>query len=319
MLELVELCGRFGIAADVLLAEGPATVAELSDPAARVAIADCARLAERARVLTDEPRLALFLGMQTRLSSHGFLGFAAMTAGTVREALDLAERFALTRTEAVGVTTHVEGDVASMVVEERVPLGDLREFALLGLLVGIWQIGRALTGTELAGTMELSFDEPAYLRGATETPSGRMLFGRPSNRLVFAASVLDLKLVTADPVAMQLARAQCERELASLVSAGGFLGRVRQLVGDRVDATQEDVAKQLGVSTRTLKRRLADQGTTFSDLVDDQRRQRALLLIENRELSVGEVAARLGYTEIASFTRAFRRWTGQTPASFRAR
>jgi AraC-like DNA-binding protein len=79
------------------------------------------------------------------------------------------------------------------------------------------------------------------------------------------------------------------------------------------------VAKQLHVSTRTLKRRLAEQGTSFSDILDDMRRQRALLLLENRELAIGEVAARLGYTEVPTVTRAFRRWTGKTPAAYRGR
>jgi AraC-like DNA-binding protein len=79
----------------------------------------------------------------------------------------------------------------------------------------------------------------------------------------------------------------------------------------------EEVAKRLGMSTRTLKRRLADQGTTFSHVLDELRRQRALLLLANRELSINEIAGRLGYTEAANFTRAFRRWTGRTPAAYR--
>lgn len=59
--------------------------------------------------------------------------------------------------------------------------------------------------------------------------------------------------------------------------------------------------------TRTLKRRLAEQGTTFSKIRDDLRRQRALLLVDNRALSIGEVATKLGYTELPNFTRAFRK------------
>jgi len=77
------------------------------------------------------------------------------------------------------------------------------------------------------------------------------------------------------------------------------------------------IAKELRLSTRTLKRKLADRGTTFSAIVDDVRRQRALLLLDDRALSIGEIAARLGYTELANFTRAFRRWTGTTPAAHR--
>ena len=71
-------------------------------------------------------------------------------------------------------------------------------------------------------------------------------------------------------------------------------------------------------SPRTLKRRLAEENTTFSAIRDDVRRQRALLLLDDRRLSIGEVATRLGYTELPNFTRAFRKWTGVTPAAYRS-
>jgi AraC-like DNA-binding protein len=145
-------------------------------------------------------------------------------------------------------------------------------------------------------------------------------FGAPSNRLVFAADLLDTPLTTADPVATQLARAQCERELAAIVDAG-LPGRVRAAIVARADhvVALPEVARELGVSTRTLKRKLADHATTFSAILDDVRRQRALLLLDNRELSIAEIATRLGFTETPNFTRAFRKWTGTTPGAYRGR
>src|SRR5690606_37886338 len=104
--------------------------------------------------LTHEPALAIHLGMQMRLSSHGFLGFAAMTAGTVREAIELACRFATTRTSAIALHLHVEGPTASLVIEERTPLGALREIVVLALVVGVWQLGQSLTGRALDGIGE---------------------------------------------------------------------------------------------------------------------------------------------------------------------
>jgi len=315
--DIVELVGRWGVRSEALLDGLALSTDGLRDPAARVPIPICATLVERARRLTGEPALALYMGMQMRLSSHGFLGFAAMTAATVRESLGLSVRFAATRTTAIGVAMYVEGERASLVFEERAPLGSLREFAMLSLIVGHWQIGEVLTGRRLPGVGECSFPEPAYLDAAPPPFRGfaRLRFGQPANRLVFPAELLDVPLVTADPVAMQLARAQCERELASLVDAG-FPGRVRAALAD-VTRSVDEVAHELHVSTRTLKRRLADHGTSFSAIADDLRRQRALLLLGNRDLSIAEIAGRLGYTEVPNFTRAFRRWTGKTPAAYR--
>lgn len=327
--ELVETCGRWQVAPEALLEGTGLTMASLRDPSARLSLETCQLLVERARRLTGEPGLAFFMGLQMRLSWHGFLGFASMTAGSVREALEIAERFSLTRTAAFGLSLYVEGARASLVLEERPGLAEredlrsLREFAVVTLLVGIGEIAAAVTGRRIEGLAECAFPEPDYagpiLARAAHLRAGTMRFGQPAHRLLFDASVLDLPLVTADPVATQLARAQCDRELAALVETVGFVGRVRSAIGADAEGFRslEQVAQRVHVSPRTLKRRLAEQGTSFSEVLEDVRRQRALLLLDDRTLGVAEVAGRLGYSDVANFTRAFRRWTGTTPAALR--
>ena len=318
-LELVALTERWGVDRDALLTPLGIPIESLRDPLARVPLKTCEALIARACAMTGEPALALYMGMQMRLSSHGFLGFAAMTAGTVREALDLAARFSLVRTTAIGLYVCVEGDTAALVLEERSPLDGLREFAVISLFVGIAQIAEVITGKRLSGAAECTFEEPSYMRRFAGLMTDPMRFSQPANRLVFPASHLDVPIVSADPIAMQLARAQCERELAALVLAGGLVGRAREAIDGADDTFRslDEVARTLHMSTRTLKRTLASHGTTFSALVDEKRRQRALLLIAQRDLALGEIAYRLGYSDVANFTRAFRRWTGKTPAAFR--
>ena len=326
--ELVELCGRWNVAPGALLEGTGLTKASLRDPASRLSLEACQTIVHRARELTGQPGLAFFMGLQMRLSWHGFLGFASMTAGSVREALEIAERFSLTRTAAFGLATYVEGKQACLVLEEREPLGspalrELREFAVIALLVGIGQIARAVTGRPIDGVAECAFPEPDYaapiLARAAEAKAGTMRFGQPAHRLLFEASILDLPLVTADPVAMELARAQCDRELAALVERAGLSGRVRSALGKPSEGFRsvDEVARRVHLSTRTLKRKLASEGTSFTQLLEDVRRQRALLLLDDRDLGVAEIAARLGYSDVANFTRAFRRWTGTTPAALR--
>lgn len=316
LVEVVRLCQRWDVPAAALLEGLGLDEAALLEPARRVPLTDCARVLERAVELTGEPALAVHLGRQMRLSSHGFVGFAAGAATTLGEALALAERFGVTRTAALGVRLHVEGERASLVIEERGDLGRLRETAVLALMIGLWQIGEALTGTPLDGVGESALPRPAY---ADRAGLERIRFDRPAHRMIFPAALLSLPLVSADPVAMELARQQCERELRAVVDAG-LVGRVRRALadGDGVRPLPA-VARALGLSTRTLKRKLAGHGTRFSALADDHRRQRALLLIEDRGLGLAEIAERVGYTEVANFTRAFRRWTGATPAAYRAR
>lgn len=318
VLDVVTLARRWKVRADALLAGTGLTEEALRDPGARVSLANCARVVERAHELTREPALALYHGMQMKVSSHGFLGFAAMTAGTIREALTLAERYAATRTSVLAVSSVIEQDTAAVVLEERADLGALREFAILGLIVGIWQMAQTITGRPLRGVAECALPRPAWLDRVPFAVEDMLRFDRPANRLRFAAELLDVPIVSADPVAVQLARAQCDRELSMLVDAG-LPGRVRAALPapDGGFRSVDEVAREVHVSARTLKRKLAALGTSYSAILDEVRRQRALLLLEDRALGMGEIATRLGYTEVANFTRAFRGWTGMTPGAFR--
>ena len=325
--EMAVHCRRWGVAIEDLLEGTGLTLDALKDPRRASRSTRARALVERARALTREPTLAFTMGLSMRLSWHGFLGFAAMAAGTVREALELAERFSLTRTEAFSLMLHVEGPVASLVLEEReeapMPAG-LREFAVITLLVGMGRIAEDATGTRLPGVAECAFPAPDYALAVVERAqaagAGTMRFGQPAHRLVFDAGLLDLPLVSADPAAMQLARAQCDRELATLSEARSLVGRVRAEASRGGGAPGiVAVARRLGLSTRTLKRRLAEAGTTFRDVADGSRRQRALLLLDDRRIALADVADRLGYSDVANFTRAFRRWTGMTPGEFRGR
>jgi AraC-like DNA-binding protein len=311
--DVIALCARWQVPATALTRGLPITAAALEAPTTRVPLAVCTEVVARALRLTREPALALYAGWQMRLSSHGYLGFAAMTAPTVRAAIELAVRYAATRTTAIALTLEEVGADAALVIEERAPLGALREFAVLSLAAGLWQLGRALTGQPLVGFAECAFPRPAFA-------AAMLRFDRPAHRLRFARSILDLPITSADSVALELARGQCERELAAIVDAG-LPARVRAAVTARLPRPSPlpAVARELRLSTRTLKRKLADRGTTYSAIVDDVRRQRALLLLDDRARSIGEVAAAVGYTELPNFTRAFRRWTGVTPAAYRKR
>jgi AraC-like DNA-binding protein len=316
--DLVELAGRWNVQPAELLKGLPVTAADLANPATRVPLRVCEAIVARAHALTHEPALAVHVGTQMRLSSHGFLGFAAMTASTVREACELATRFASTRTSAIGLSLYVEGDTAAITLEERTPLGELQQFFIIALAVGLWRLGESLTGKVLDGVVECAFAEPPYIKGLPH--AGRIRFNCPNHRLVFPAASLALPLVTADPVALELAREQCERELAQMVDAG-LPARVRVALGAKGDAPPSliAIAKELRMSPRTLKRKLAEHDTTFTQIRDDLRRQRALLLLDNRQLTISDIAAKLGYSELPNFTRAFRKWTGQTPLAYRER
>lgn len=320
---IVDLVKRWGVSAQDVLTPLGIDEATLDDPGARMPLPDVERIVLRAVELTGEPGLGFYLALEMRISWHGYLGFAAMTAPTLREALVLAERYTPTRTSALELRLLEEGESASLVLDEREALGAAREVIVVGLVLGIATIGDAITGTQLTGHAELALDEPPHYARFKHLFE-HVHFSRPAHRLVFPSAHLDTRLTLSDPAALRLATERCEAELGALGFDARASARLRALLTTSLSqasapVSAEDAARALGMSGRTLKRRLADEGTSYSDILDDVRHKRALLLLDDKRLTIAEIASRLGYADAPSFTHAFQRWTGQSPASVRGR
>ena len=316
--DLVRVVERYGVSREDLLEGVFRDPAALEDPNARIALEVAAELVERAIELTGDPALALSMGLQMQVSSHGYLGFAAMTARTVREALELAVRFAPLRFPALSLQLEIEADSAAVILEERSDFGAARGFVLVTLAVGFTRMGQALLGKAIQGHAELRIPMPDYFEEIRGRIPGSVAFEAECNRLIFPRSLLDEPVVTANPTAMILAREQCERELAEVSRKHTYAHRVREATAAPTGFLGlEEVAKRLATSPRTLKRRLAEEGTSFSELLDQLRRTRALALTQEPELSLEEIAERLGYSDVANFSRAFRRWTNVAPGAYR--
>ena len=316
---LAELVGRWGVTPAALFRGTSLRRSDLTKPGQRLPVRTLVDLIERARRLTGEPALGVYFGLQMRISWHGYLGLAAMASPNVHHALELAVRFVPTLTGALALELDLHGSKASLTIREQADFGAARDAIVLALVVGIWQLGCTLTGRQLGGAVELAMPEPSYFaRFAGVTPA-MPRFDRPEHRLIFDAETLSLPFVTADAAALQMTREQCERELDALGFEGPFRDRVRALAlhGGGGSRTLVDVAAQLHISPRTLKRRLADLKTTYSKILDEERKRRAIALLRTTTLTTEEIAERLGYTDVANFGRAFRRWTRRTPGSYR--
>ncbi|HLK39898.1 MAG TPA: AraC family transcriptional regulator ligand-binding domain-containing protein [Polyangiaceae bacterium] len=316
-LQLIELVGRWHLPAEELLA-GVGLEKPPDDPMDRVPVPTMCALLERARLLTGEPGLGYYMGLQKRVSVYGYLGFAATSASSVREALELALKFAPMFSRALTIELRTNDGLASLYVHEHADLGSARDIVLISLMFGLHTIAAALTGRAQVGSYEFTFPEPDYYP-RFEHLAPRTRFGQPANRILIDAAVLDSPIVTADPTALRLARTLCERQLEELGFDTELVDRVRRLIArdESGFSSLEQVAARIHLSPRTLKRRLAAQGISYSSLLDRERRERALALLRSSRLSIDEVAERLDYSTASTFVRAFHRWTGTTPAAYR--
>ncbi|WP_262300264.1 AraC family transcriptional regulator [Microvirga sesbaniae] len=146
-------------------------------------------------------------------------------------------------------------------------------------------------------------------------------FAAQQDRISFGVEVPDLPLVTADPYLNRILRDYHQESLDQHRKFHDSLRvRVENAIMPRLPhgtATIGSIASDLGMSSRTLSRRLADDGLTFTTILDDLRSNLSRRYLPNRTLSVSQIAWLLGYKELSSFVHAFQRWTGTTPTDVR--
>lgn len=237
------------------------------------------------------------VGATYRAASFGVFGFGLLASRTVLDAMELALRFIdLSHTFAIP-SAEVVGDRVVITVDgTRLPR-DVRAFL----------VARDATAIDVV------------LAGLVPGGVGaRLALGEDRATLDLPVAELDRPLPTRGSA--ELAEALCRDVVAPRRSRAGVVGDVRVLITQRLPdgAPMGAVAAELGLTERSLRRRLSAAGTSYRELLDEVRSALARSLLGGRAtIPVADVAARLGYADAAAFTHAFRRWTGTTPAAYR--
>jgi AraC-like DNA-binding protein len=227
-------------------------------------------------------------------------------------------RFTPLVTTALSMHLHVQDEIAALVIQPHASMGSAHDIATLSLVMGLAQLGSGLTGHKLQGHIEIAMPEPPYASRFQELSSGLVRFGYRQTQIVFRSADLDRPLVAPDPAMQRVLIKQCEDRLAELGFDRTLEQRVRRMLPcDDGFRSLDEVSNALSMSPRTLKRKLAARGTTFSELLDRERCEHALLLLRSSQRSIDDIAQRLGYSTPPNFVRAFRRWLGTTPAAYR--
>lgn len=319
---LIALVRTRGVTAEQVLANTGIAAEVLDDAGARITIAATIEALRAASELVGDPGLGLELGLTLKPTSHSWYGYALMSAGTVRQACEIGIRYLGVRGMPWRVHLFTEGDTAVMQFEDMLDLGAARTIALECFLGAVIRMGEFLHGQSFAGP-DVEFwadypEQPHHARFRESLP--RIRYACPRMQARHPAAWLDRPLVLSEPVGNREAVAALESELR-LIASDDWVARTRALLAEPsngypdLDAT----ARKLRVSSRTLRRHLQEQRTSFHQLRDDARRARAITLLSQSALTIDAVARELGYGDATGFARAFQRWTGRSPSHYRKR
>lgn len=323
--KFIDAAASAGVSREALCRAAGLDPSALEEPDDALPFAQLLALCEAGARLTGDAAFGLHVGERTDVKAYGLLGYVTINSRTFGEALARVIRFQQIRTNAVEFSLDTEGGgrahLSYLYRADAAP--DERRHESEEMLSTMIRVGRELTGVEWS-PFEVHFEH----EGPRDTSEHErifrapVLFGRPVTKLVFDASVLQLPLVGADTTLGSLLERHAEESLASAPRRKLFAGRVHRLIEEGLPAGEarvELVCRRLGVSPRTLQRRLREEGTSFQESLEGVQRSLAESHLLKPEVAICEVSHSLGFSQPSAFHRAFRRWTGLTPREFRRR
>lgn len=309
--------------ADKILAEVGLSLDDLTDSDQFVPFQSYAEYYEAAARELNEPNFGLKLSQEVDYDLFGPIGFDRMAGPTLRDSINIWIRFGSLYVEGAKFEMVEEGDVARLIqADARLSLQryrQRREFA-----DGIFlQLCRKQTGVHVVPR------EVRFAHSFEGDPSDHerifgcpVYFDQPVVEIIMDRNLLDLPIKTADSELYEALLSYCEAALAERQRDHvDVVAEVERMIVELLPqgtAKAKVVASEMGMSERTLARRLADEETSFNEILDDLRQDMAVRYIAGSETPLIDTAFLLGYSNQSALTNAFRRWTGKTPRQVRA-
>ncbi|MBA5607012.1 AraC family transcriptional regulator [Duganella sp. FT3S] len=307
---------------DVLSA---AQIRTLNDRHARLTLPQVRALLTEAARLSGRQDLGFELGRLIKLNSHDVLGYAFLSAPTIDHLLRLAARYYRLMVPLFTMRYIRHATSAEVLFQ---PVANLPPdvFAFYTDMITVschGQFAVLTQGRQPVYDIFLSAPAPPYLARYRELRGVRVHFGDGGQRgirLVFDACLLDQPLPMADLRALRQAEERCKQMMDEFTVHGNWRDWVEMMLRGAEDSQPklDELAAVLNVSTRTLDRHLARQGVNFRTLAVQIRNERACELLAGGKSSISQIAYRLGYTDVANFSRSFRKVNGVSPGSYRA-
>lgn len=322
---LVDLAAEHAVSPADAMAGTPLTREALDDLDAQVRLRDELQIIRNIlTALPDVPGLGVEAGLRCHAASPGIWGLALMSSRTLGDAVSVglslaALSFCLCR---LSVCADAADENVRLILDPSALPVELRGFAVERDSTGIQTLQRDLL---MAPDVELRV---AY---TTARPTADLVgkyvdvfgvepeFGAPANCLIISRDALAKPLPQANQYARSIAEKQSVELLRQRSARAGVAGLLRDLMlaNPAPVLSLNEAARQLTVSPRTLRRHLALEGVSLRVLQDEVREALAEDLLVADGLPVAEIAERLGYAQVSSFTQAFRRWKGVSPGRYR--
>lgn len=321
---LVDILAEEGIMPADALAGSGIEPDQVRAPAARISARQLLTVFSNAARLSKDPGIAIKAGKRIHITHFGMYGYALLSSSTPRDAIDFAIKYRPLAAPLIGLHFEEAAGEAVWKFSDLLSLGvhsELFRFVLefqLGTQLSLHGdiLGKPVPPLEI----RVAYAPPTHASVYEELLGCPVRFDQTSNELRFNRNWLEQKLTYANPITAALVRETCDRLLAELKMSSGMAGKVFNILMAQPGRFPglETIADQLHVTSRTLRRKLQAQDTSYQTILTDVRKQLAIDYLQKTRMSTEDIAASLGFSDAANFRAAFKKWTGKTPSDFRS-
>ncbi len=266
-----------------------------------------------------------FFGRPLKIGTFGMMCHAIITSGNLRRSLLRSARYISLVSDDLSLELKESGTEARLLIHFDNPHQLDESFIVTSIFViwirlSCWLIDKPM----MLERINFRFAEPAYLDEFPSMFPCRHAFSQSENSVVFSRHLLALPVQQNPETLLPFLSHAPESLLTQFREDDSMTGQVKRLLLNRQgvqteleNMSFEAVADELHMTTHTVRRRLKDEGSSFQEIKDSLRRDRAQRLLDQHDLSIQEIAEQLGFSEAAAFARAFKKWTGFTPGAYR--
>lgn len=270
--------------------------------------------------LVPDPKIGLIIGQHYHLGVIGKIGAAVISSSTLLDAVKLLFQFPELLLSYSHFDLRVKDDLAFVRIQELIDIKEIHRFICEREIASIYRMAGDAIGVPVRfNEIRLAYPKPSYASYYKELFQCPVEFNAADNLLIFDSEYLFKQLPMANPLTRKIYEKECRELSLRIKKQETITKRIRQEITFHRGSypNYEQFARYMNMSPRTLNRRLTAEGTSYRDLVSSILKIKAIHLLRTTNLSSDEIAEELGYSTLAHFYRAFKRWTGQNPGYYR--
>ena len=323
LVAVVAALAKEGKPAEAALRGTGIDVRELGSPTSRMSLAQLLICYRNAIELSHDPYFALRLGQDVRVTAYGMYGYAMLSSPNRRTSYEFVQKYHRLSAPTVELSFREESGFGIWAISPLVaePIDSrLYRFVVEIMLGTITALSRDLIDSSYKPReIRIAYPNSPHLPSYEQFFDCPVLFGQNENELRLDAAWLDVPTLRPNELTFASVQQICAEMLDQMELANGVAGDLRRILLESAGRfpTVEAACRRLGMSSRTLRRKLIAEGTSYAGLLNETRAHVAKKYLRETAMTVDEIADRTGYRDTSNFRRAFQRWTGVTPAQYR--